>query len=137
MVTHGIKIVLPVPTGTAKVAEALEFTAEIRSLLNCTQTANGILQVGVHLNLKMSNNMIHSIVFKVYDERFQCSLDSKSFLKDILHYRSQYKTWNRGQLHLQNKLYLITINLKPSLFEHVSLVTNLSCYNLSLSSLLY
>lgn len=43
MVTHGIKIVLPVPTGAAKVAEALEFTAEIRSLLNCTQTANGIL----------------------------------------------------------------------------------------------
>lgn len=51
VVPHGVEVVLPVPTCTAKVAVALQLSAKVRSLLNGTQTAYRILQVWVHLNL--------------------------------------------------------------------------------------
>ena len=49
--SHGIKVVLPVPTGAAEIAEALQLPAEVRALLDGTQAADSILQVWVHLNL--------------------------------------------------------------------------------------
>lgn len=51
VVPHGVQVVLPVPAGTAEVAETLQLPAEVRPLLDGAQATYGILQVRVHLNL--------------------------------------------------------------------------------------
>ena len=52
MVTHCVQVVLPVPAGAAKVSKTLQLPAEVRTLLDGTQAADGVLKVRVDLNLQ-------------------------------------------------------------------------------------
>ena len=51
VVAEGVWLVLPVPAGAAEILETLQVSTEVGARLEVTQGADGILQVGVNLNL--------------------------------------------------------------------------------------
>lgn len=51
VVAHSINVVVPIPAGTAVVAEADHVAAEDGTRLLLARRAHGVLQVGVHLYL--------------------------------------------------------------------------------------
>ena len=59
--SQAVQCVLPVPTVPTEVLEALHVAAEVGPLLRGTQTADGVLQVRINLDLQQVRKANHRV----------------------------------------------------------------------------